>query len=247
LVISLEPWFLGTLLIVSVFAGATASIAGFGIGSLLTPLLAARLGVPLAVAAVAIPHALATALRWWRLRHYVDGSVLRSFGLLSAIGGLAGAFLYTRASSRPLTLLLAGLLLATALVTLFDLNTRWRPGRIGASALGLLSGFFGGAAGNQGGLRAAALLSFSLMPTAFVATSTAVGLIVDAVRLPVYVWTAGAEMASVPWLIAVASAGVIIGTLFGERLLFGLSPALFRRFVALLIGALAFWLALQVW
>ena len=245
--ISLEPWFLATLLLVSVFAGATASIAGFGIGSLLTPLLAVKLGVPLAVAAVAIPHALATALRCWRLWPFIDRRVMRSFGILSAVGGLAGALLHARASSRLLTVLLAALLLLTAIVTLFDLNRKWIPGTIGASTLGLLSGFFGGAAGNQGGLRAAALLTFSLAPLAFVATSTAVGLIVDAVRLPIYIFNAGADMLRLSGLIGLAGVGVVVGTLLGERLLFGLSPDLFRRFVACLVGALAIWLAAQVW
>ena len=98
------------------------------------------------------------------------------------------------------------------------------PGAAGASVLGLLSGFFGGAAGNQGGLRAAALLTFTLSPLAFVATSTAVGLIVDAVRLPIYMLNSGTDMLRLAWLIGVASIGAVIGTLLGERLLFGLSP-----------------------
>src|SRR5574337_446417 len=48
-------------------AGGIASVAGFGIGSLLTPLFALRVGTRLAVAAVSVPHVLATALRFWRL------------------------------------------------------------------------------------------------------------------------------------------------------------------------------------
>jgi uncharacterized membrane protein YfcA len=53
-------WFLALLFLVAILSGATASVVGFGIGSLLTPLLATRLGMSVAVAAVAIPHALAT-------------------------------------------------------------------------------------------------------------------------------------------------------------------------------------------
>src|SRR5262249_44587442 len=57
---------LGALvLLVAVAAGAIASVAGFGIGSLLTPLLAWPLGTRLAVAAVSIPHLVGTALRFW--------------------------------------------------------------------------------------------------------------------------------------------------------------------------------------
>ena len=75
---------LAAILVGGVLSGATAAISGFGIGSLLTPLLAARYGMPLAVAAVSIPHAIATAVRCWRLRAFIDWPVLRSFGVLSA-------------------------------------------------------------------------------------------------------------------------------------------------------------------
>src|SRR4029078_6829746 len=95
---------LGVLFVLAVLSGSTAAIAGFGIGSLLTPVLAARFGTQIAIAAVTIPHAAATALRFWRLRGAADWTVLRSFGLLSAAGGLAGGLLYARLSSRALTI-----------------------------------------------------------------------------------------------------------------------------------------------
>jgi len=59
--------------------------------------------------------------------------------------------------------------------------------------------------------------------------------------MPIYVWRAGSGLASFALLIAVATVGVIIGTLFGERLLFGLSPRVFQRLIAILIGALGVW------
>ena len=44
-------------------AGAIAAVAGFGIGSLLTPALAIQTGTKVAVAAVAIPHFIGTLQR----------------------------------------------------------------------------------------------------------------------------------------------------------------------------------------
>ena len=235
-------WFPAAVFLVGVLSGATAAVAGFGIGSLLTPLLAARLGMTAAVAAVAIPHALATALRAWRLRRHVDAGVLRTFGLLSAAGGLAGALLYTRFSNRALTVVLGLLLVATAIAGLTSWSRRWHPHGPAASAFGFASGLFGGMAGNQGGLRAAALLAFPLAPLAFVATSTATGLLVDAARLPVYLWRAGDATGALAAPIAWASAGVLIGTLAGERILLGMSPDRFRTAISGLIGLLGSWL-----
>lgn len=234
--------FLAAIFAVAVLSGATAAIAGFGIGSLLTPLLASRLGTASAIAAVAIPHAAATALRFWRLRRAVDWTVIRSFGLLSAAGGLAGALLYARLSSRALTIVLGALLVATALAGVTGWVTRWRVTGARASTLGLLSGFFGGIAGNQGGLRAAALLGFGLAPAAYVATSTTVALLVDAARTPIYVWRASATLVDLTIPIAVATGGVLAGTLLGERLLLGLPVDRFRRIVSALIGLLGIWL-----
>ena len=230
--------FLAAVLLVGFLAGVTAAVSGFGIGSLLTPLLAVRYGTAVAVAAVALPHALATAVRFVRLRSSIDRAVLVRFGALSAIGGLAGALGYARLGSRALTIVLGVLLVMTALATLAGLSQRWHPRGPIVGLLGLASGFFGGIAGNQGGLRAAALMSFPLTPAQFVATSTAIALVVDAVRTPVYLLRAGPALADLWPPILAASIGVYAGTLAGERMLFGMRPETFRRMVAVLIGAI---------
>ena len=60
------------VLLVAVVAGALAAVTGFGIGSLLTPLLALEVDTRLAVAAVSVPHVVGTALRFWLLSGGVD-------------------------------------------------------------------------------------------------------------------------------------------------------------------------------
>lgn len=235
-------WFLALLFLVAILSGATASVVGFGIGSLLTPLLATRLGMAVAVAAVAIPHALATGVRCWRLRREIDREVFVRFGVLSAVGGLIGALLYTRLGVTALTRVLGGLLLLTATAGITGWSSRWRPRGAMVWLLGVGSGFFGGIAGNQGGLRAAALTAFRLAPAVFVATATASGLMVDLARVPIYLWRAGGDLLSHATPIATASAGVLIGTVAGERILLGMPPARFRRFISIAIGALGVWL-----
>jgi uncharacterized membrane protein YfcA len=231
-----------TLLLVAIASGATASVVGFGIGSLLTPLLAANFGASVAVAAVTLPHAIATAVRCWRLRAKIDHAVLVRFGLLSAAGALAGALLYTRLGPTALTGVLGGLLLLTAFAQLTGWASRWQPRGPLVAVFGLLSGFFGGVAGNQGGLRAAALTAFKLTPATFVATATAIGLMVDLARTPIYMWNTGRELLPLAWPIGVATVGVLIGTVLGERLLLGLSVKRFGQVVGLAIGALGIWL-----
>lgn len=235
-------WFFALLFLVAVLSGATATVVGFGIGSLLTPLLATRLGMPVAVAAVAIPHALATGVRCWRLRREIDREVFVRFGLVSAAGGLAGALLYTQLGVSALTSVLGVLLLLTATAGVTGWSSRWKPRGVTVWLLGLGSGFFGGIAGNQGGLRAAALTTFRLGPAVFVATATASGLMVDLARVPIYLWRAGDALLALATPIGIASAGVLIGTVAGERVLLGLSPTRFRFGISAAIGLLGLWL-----
>jgi uncharacterized membrane protein YfcA len=231
--------------LLSFVAGATASIVGFGIGSLLTPLMAARFGTDLAIAAIALPHLSGGLLRGWRLRHCVDRRVLVRFGVLSAIGGLIGALVFAQLAPSALGGVLGALLVLTAVAGLTGWSERWTPRGPLAWVLGALSGFFGGVVGNQGGLRAAALSAFGLKPTVFVATSTVIGVMIDLVRTPVYLFRAGAELLRIWPLVALAVVGVLAGTLVGERLLLGLSRERFRQVVSIAIGLLGLWFLLR--
>jgi uncharacterized membrane protein YfcA len=133
--------------IAAIIAGGIASIAGFGIGSILTPLLAVHLGTKLAVAAVSVPHLGATALRFFLIREHVDKRVL-SFGLTSALGGLVGALLHTRFSGPVLSYLLGVLLVFAGFMGITGLAQRLRFEGAAAWIAGAASGVFGGLVGN---------------------------------------------------------------------------------------------------
>ena len=221
-----------------IVAGAVASVAGFGIGSLLTPVLGMGVGTKVAVAAVSIPHVVGTAVRFWLLRGHIDRRVLLSFGLPSAAGGLCGALLHEWTSSVGLTVVFGALLLFVAGSELTGLSTRLRFRGAAAWIAGALSGLLGGLVGNQGGIRSAALLGVDLPRQAFVGTATAVALIVDGARLPVYLATTGDELVAMWPTVAAATAGVIVGTLSGHRLLMRIPDARFRFIVAVTLGVL---------
>ena len=227
---------------VALIAGAIAAVAGFGIGSLLTPTLGIETGTKLAVAAIAIPHFVGTALRFWMLRRYVDRRVLVGFGLASAAGGLAGALAHTRVSSHGLAIVFGVLLIlaASSELTGWIQHVRW--GRRAAWVAGALSGLFGGLVGNQGGIRSAALLGFDVPKEAFVATATAIALFVDFARLPVYLATQGHAIVALWPLVLTATVAVVLGTVLGTRALGHLPQRTFRRIVAVLLLALGIYM-----
>ena len=227
-----------TVFLCAIAAGGMAAIAGFGIGSLLTPLIALEAGTKTAVAAVSIPHLVGTALRFWWLRDRLDRKVLWRFGLMSAAGGLAGALLNARASSPALTIVFGSLLVFAGTAQITGVAQRWRFHGSVAWIAGGVSGLFGGLVGNQGGIRSAAMLGFDLPKERFVATATAIALLVDAARMPVYVAVERSQVAAVWPLVLIATAGVVGGTLVGERLLGNVPEALFRQIVGVMILAL---------
>ena len=226
------------VLIAAAFGGAVASIAGFGIGSLLTPAIAATTGTKLAVALVSIPHAIGTSIRFWRFRRDIDWSVVRSFGATSAAGGLTGALLNAWATSRALEVVFGCLLVLAGASQVTGYAKRWRLRGMLAWLGGALSGFFGGLVGNQGGIRTAAMLGFDVDKRQFVATTTAVALLIDMARVPVYAVTETDAILRMWPALVVATIGVATGTLFGETLLSRVPERTFRIVVGTLLLAL---------
>ena len=219
----------------AVVAGAIAAVAGFGIGSLLTPALALSVGTRLAVAIVALPHLVATAYRLWLLRADVDRKVLLSFGLASAAGGLAGALLHAFLASPVLSIILGLLLILAGTLELSGLGRRPVIGDRLALVAGAASGVFGGLVGNQGGIRSAALLRFDISGRALVATSTATGLLVDLARVPVYVVTSWQDLLANWPMIGLLTVGVLVGTVVGAPILRRMPEQTFRRVLAVLL------------
>ena len=140
-----------SLVLVGALAGGIASICGFGIGSLLTPLLAIKTGTGIAVAGVSIVHFLGTAFRFWKWKEYINRQVLFTFGIMSAIGGLMGALFHNIFQNVILTDIFGALLVFAGFSGMTGISEKWRLKGLMAWVAGALSGLFGGLVGNQGG------------------------------------------------------------------------------------------------
>ena len=220
--------------IAAIFAGGIASVAG--IGSVLTPLFAVRVGTKLAVAAVSVPHLIATALRFALIREHVDKRVFLSFGLTSAAGGLIGALFHAQFSSAILGYILGALLVFAGVMGITGWSRKLRFEGAAAWIAGALSGVFGGLVGNQSGIRSAAMLGMRVSKESFVATATAIALLVDSARMPIYAVMQQSKQVLQIWpVLLLAVIGVIVGTMAGERVLRKIPEPLFRRLVSLII------------
>jgi uncharacterized membrane protein YfcA len=90
------------------------------------------------------------------------------------------------------------------------------------------------------------MLGFDVPRHAFVATATAVGLIVDGARMPVYLVTQGKEIASLWPLLVTATIGAIVGTVLGERALRRIPEPIYRRLVAALVLVLGVFMLFRI-
>lgn len=230
--------FLLAVLIVAFVGGVMTAVAGMGVGSVLVPLLALRLDFKLAVAAAALPHLISTAVCAVRLRQEVDAAVFFYFGLVCVIASFVGAMAQPHVSTTIMIDVFAGLLVLAGLGGLTGLSERARGGKKTALVGGVLSGFFGGIVGEQGGFRTIGLLAFDLKKTAFIATSTAAGVLIDVVRVPVYWIEQGDKIPPTLTLVAAACVGAVAGIFSGEKLFRHVPQQYFRRTVSAIIIAI---------
>ena len=156
--------------------------------------------------------------------------------LASASG--SGVPIIALATSPALAVVFGCALLLASLSELTGAARRVRLHGAAAWIAGAVSGILGGMVGNQGGIRSAALLGFQTTRIAFVATATAVALLVDGARMPVYLWLQGEALLGLAVPIVIACIGCVIGTFWGRKLLERMPDAVFRKVVALLIFGL---------
>jgi uncharacterized membrane protein YfcA len=225
------------LLIITVTAFVASLLtlfSGFGLGTILMPVVAIFFPVAVAVALTAFVHLLNNLFKLALLWRNVDWNIVLRFGLPAMIATVPGAWLLTRLSGLPelhsysiagLDASITPVKLTVGLLLIFFATVEWLPVlkkiHIPAGALpfgGLLSGFFGGISGHQGAFRSAFLIRADLDKNQFVASNAAIAAIVDTTRLIVYGLNMSLLMAQVnAGLLGAATvaafAGVVAGTI----------------------------------
>lgn len=212
-------------------AEVIGTMAGFGAATILTPVAALFMEIKTAIAVVACFHLFGNASRLALFGRHVHWKTWAQFGITGVALSLVGARVATSLSAPAVILLFGVFLLTYVGLSLFA------PRRLALAPTptllvggGAASGFLAGLLGTGGAVRSACLLVFGLSKEAYIATSAAIALVVDATRLPIYL--AGgfipARMAPIlVSLIAVAFAGAWVG----RRLIQRVSAVVFRRIV----------------
>ena len=233
------------LLLALLGAGASAItiVSGFGLNTVLVPAFAVLFPLPLAIAAVALVHLIASAIRLVIFRAHINRVIAWQFVPWAILGGIAGALILELLGAVPVitTYPLFGVTKSVtavkvvvgatiAALSLYELRRGAQEAglsNVGISAGALVSGFFGGLSGNQGAIRSTVLIRAGLTPLGFAATGALAAIAIDLTRLVVY-GTAGSISSiladgAIREAIIAATFGAILGALVGRRLLAAMS------------------------
>ena len=237
-------------------ASGLTLFSGFGLGTLLLPVMALFFPIDLAIALTAVVHALNNLFKYWLLGRHANWAIVVKFGVPAILAALLGAWMLLYLTDlqplltyqvygrelhvMPVKLVVAVLMMVFALV---ELAPRFAHLAFPARYLplgGLLSGFFGGLSGHQGALRSPFLLKAGLTKEGFIATGVVITLMVDIPRIIMYgLSLPGWHLAGNRLLLAAAILAAFSGAWLGNRLVTKVTLRLVQLLVAVMLLAIA--------
>ena len=200
----------------SFLAAALTVPAGFGLSTILTPLVLLLMGPHEAVAVVAVVHGAHNAGKFAALRESVDFEAFRRYGVWLVLGAILGAALQNEVPQKPLLALIGAFLVSLPLLSMSEGWTGYRIPEANDSLGGFGSGFMGGLTGHQGALRAMFLTRRLPDKMTYAATASVLALCVDLSRVPVYLLFRYDEMSQLAALTLVLVISALIGVRVGK-------------------------------
>ena len=183
------------------FSGLTF-FSGFGLATVLTPILIIFFPTPIAINLTAIVHFLNNIFKLFLTGKNVNKEVLLKFGLTAMIGAVFGSFalviiskktfiinyhlFYHNFSVELVNFTIGIIILGFALFEIFPKKNELSLNKNLLPIGGALSGLFGGLSGNQGAFRSLFLIKCNLSKEQFVATGILIACLVDIIRLLIY-------------------------------------------------------------
>ena len=210
-------------------AAALTVPAGFGLSTVLTPLVLFLIPPHEAIAVVAIVHGAHNAGKLALLWENVDLEAFKRYGVWLILGSVVGALLQSRVPQRPLLVILGIALIVLPALTLSEKWTGYMMPESNDRVGGFGSGFMGGLSGHQGALRAMFLSRRISNKMSYAATASILALCVDLSRIPVYLFYRSEEVFSHYGLTVVLVISALLGARLGKVWLKNIDSILIRR------------------
>ena len=228
------------LCLLTLVASGIGTATGFGTSTVMIPLMALFVPLPIALLFVGIIHLCGDVWKVLLFKRGFDWKLILGFGLAGIVASFLGASLSLHAQGLPLKRVL-GAFLILYVVYLF-LKREWALPKTHGTAVcgGLLSGLFAGFFGVGGAVRGAFLTAFNLPKEVYIFTSGLIALFIDVTRVSRYIW-GGTRLEQDLLVALVLSIPVsFVGAYAAKRFLDRLPQKFFRIFVGAflaLVGA----------
>jgi len=242
--------------LVAFFAAILTFFSGFGLGTILTPVMMIFFPVEIAIAFTGIVHFSNNIFKLLIVGEKANKKVLIRFGIPAIFAAFFGSYILINMDTNYIMysytlmgelqsisyvkFLISIILIVFALIDLIPFFKKLKFGEKSLPLGGFLSGFFGGLSGNQGALRSSFLIKLNLEKQTFIATTVVISFFVDLTRLGVYstnLFKINLEEHLVIGICSVSSA--ILGAVVGNKLLKKVTLNSIRVLVATLILFLA--------
>jgi uncharacterized membrane protein YfcA len=175
------------ILLVIVLASGVGTLTGFGLSTVMIPVMVLFYPLAEALLFVGIIHWFGDVWKLLLFREGIHGKLILSFGVPGVIATIVGASLVFRVSGAALSRVLGAFLVLYVLFLLVHSSFQIRP-RLATNVLGgALSGFCAGIFGMGGAVRSMFLSAFDLPKAVYLTTAGAIALAIDTSRLLTYV------------------------------------------------------------
>lgn len=218
------------LLPILFLGGIVSTIAGGGLGILLTIAATFFMDVRASVVLVSL---LAFVIQIVKIIHFRGNARWDIIGWYLVLGipcSFAGGWMLFVLPERGVEIVVGLLCVAFCVVDLGFGTPKIRPSKANLLGLGAVNGFLGGMVGNGALLRAPALLAFGLTKEQFVGTSSVIALFMNIGKSSAYLtrftWTGDIVL-----LLALSVPAVYAGVSIGKYILRLVRPAVFERFL----------------
>lgn len=242
--------------VVAMIASALTLFSGFGLGTLLMPVVALFFPIEVAIAITAIVHLANNLFKLILVGKNANKFVALKFGLPAVVFAFLGALLLSWLSSMPaiysyeifglenavtpISLIVGILILIFVVVEISPALAGVQLEKKYLSFGGAISGFFGGLSGHQGALRSMFLIKAGLTKEQFIATGVVIAVLVDIARLLIYGWDISFGVSEFNWtLLLSACCAAFAGAYFGAKLVNKITIRSVQLIVSVMLAVVA--------
>jgi len=219
---------------VTLLASCIGTLSGFGLSTIMLPILLLFLPFTQVILLVSIIHWFHSGWNTLLFREGISWHLFAYFGIPGIVTSTFGARLV---GGEPEHLLpfLGVFLIGYSFLLIFVPKFQLPYTRLIALMGGSLSGFFAGIFGMRGAVRSMFLSAFNLPKIVYLGTTGVIAFFVDSTRLFVYVLEGINIDPSLWWGLLLFVPASFVGSYIGRYLVYKISIQYFRKFVALFL------------